>query len=417
MTKPTLTLVQSEEQTPKDLLMEIMREGARKMLIAALDAEVDEFISACKEARDERGHRLVVRNGRSKARDIVTPLGPIEVRAPRVNDKRRGADGERVGAFSSKILPPYLRKTKSVEELVPWLYLKGISTSDFPEALQALLGADVRGFSPNTIVRLKQVWEHEFRAWRRESMAGKRFVYFWADGVYFNIRLGEGERQCVLVIIGAREDGTKELVAMEDGVRESRLSWKSLLASLKERGLEAAPELAVGDGALGFWAALAEEFPGTRIQRCWVHKTANVLNALPKSQQVEAKNEIQEIWMAATKADAEKAFDHFEKRYGARYPKAVECLAKDRERLLTFYDFPAEHWKHLRTTNPIESTFATVRLRTYRTKGPGNGTAGLMMAFKLIQSASLKWRKLDGAVLLKEVAEKVEFVDGVKKAA
>lgn len=417
MTKPTLSVVQSEGQTAKDLLMELMREGARKMLAAALEAEVDEFVTALEQARDEQGRRLVVRNGHANAREIVTPLGPIEVKAPRVNDKRRGPDGRRMQGFSSQILPPYLRKTKNVEELVPWLYLKGISTSDFPEALQSLLGTDVRGFSANTVVRLKQVWEQEFRAWRKESMTDKRFVYFWADGVYFNIRLGEGQRQCVLVIIGVREDGTKELVAMEDGVRESKISWKSLLSSLKERGLKTSPELAVGDGALGFWAALAEEFPETRIQRCWVHKTANVLNALPRSQQVEAKNEIQEIWMAATKAEAEKAFNHFEKRYRAKYPKAVECLVKDRERLLTFYDFPAEHWKHIRTTNPIESAFATVRLRTYRTKGPGNGTAGLMMAFKLIQSASQKWRKLDGAVLLKEVAEKVEFVDGVKKAA
>jgi putative transposase len=417
MTKPILSVVGCEANVPKDLLMEIMREGARKMLIAALEAEVDDFISSCSGARDEGGRRLVVRNGHARPRDIITPLGPLEVQAPRVNDKRRGEDGERTKAFSSKILPPYLRKTKSVEDLVPWLYLKGISTSDFPEALQALLGDGVRGFSANTVVRLKQIWEQEFRTWRKESMQGKKYVYLWADGVYFNIRLGEGERQCVLVIIGVREDGTKELIAMEDGVRESRLSWKSLLASLKERGLESAPELAVGDGALGFWAALAEEFPETRIQRCWVHKTANVLNALPKSQQIEAKNELQEIWNSATKADAEKAFAHFEKRYRARYPKAVECLAKDRERLLTFYDFPAEHWRHLRTTNPIESTFATVRLRTYRTKGPGNATAGLMMAFKLIQSASRKWRKLNEAVLLKDVVEKIEFVDGLKKAA
>ncbi|MCA2959757.1 MAG: IS256 family transposase [Silvanigrellales bacterium] len=417
MTIPILSLVGSEANAPKDLLMEIMREGARKMLVAALEAEVEDFISSCADSRDERGKRLVVRNGHARARDIITPLGPLEVRTPRVHDKRRNEEGKKVSAFSSKILPPYLRKTKSIEDLVPWLYLKGISTSDFPEALQALLGDGVRGFSANTVVRLKQVWEQEFRSWRKESMQGKKFVYLWADGVYFNIRLGEGERQCVLVIVGVREDGTKELVAMEDGVRESRLSWKSLLASLKERGLEAAPEVAVGDGALGFWAALAEEFPQTRIQRCWVHKTANVLNALPKSQQVEAKSELQEIWNSATKADAEKAFAHFEKRYRSRYPKAVDCLAKDRERLLTFYDFPAEHWKHLRTTNPIESTFATVRLRTYRTKGPGNGTAELMMAFKLIQSAARRWRKLSEAVLLKDVIEKVEFVDGIKKAA
>lgn len=309
MTKPTLTLVKSEEPEAKDLLMEVLRAGARKMVITSLEAEVDDFIARFRDERDENGQRLVVRNGHAQERTLVTPLGPIELQAPRVRDRRQSVTD---GRFTSKILPPYLRKTKSMEELIPWLYLKGISTGDFPEALQALLGQNARGFSATTVVRLKQMWEQEFRGWRNRSLGGKRYVYFWADGVCFNIRLGDGEKQCLLVIMGALEDGTKELVAIEDGISESKLSWKSVLSSLKARGLSQGPELAIGDGALGFWAALAEEFPNARIQRCWVHKTANVLNALPKSQQTEAKHELQEIWMAATKKDAEKAFTHFE---------------------------------------------------------------------------------------------------------
>jgi transposase-like protein len=395
-------------------LDDILRDGARRALQAAIEREVEEYIERNSQHRDEHGHRLVVRNGHHPARKIQTGNGPIEVQQPRVNDKRVDEQGSRFH-FSSKILPPYLRKTKAIEELVPWLYLKGISTSDFPEAL-ACLGHDGSGLSATTVVRMKEIWQGEYENFSRRSMEGKRYVYLWADGIYFNIRLTD-DRPCVLVLMGALEDGTKELIAMIDGERESEQSWLELLVDAKSRGLTQAPMLATGDGALGFWKALRQVYPSTRHQRCWVHKTANVLNKLPRGQQVSAKNILHEIWMSATKEDATKAMEKFTATYQAKYPKAVECLLKDKEELLAFYDFPAEHWQHLRTSNPIESTFATVRLRTSKTKGAGSRTACLAMAFKLVESAQNHWRKLNGSALLPAVIAGMIFKDGTKIAA
>ena len=393
---------------------DILRDGARRALQSAIEREVQEYIDRHRDQRDVHGHRLVVRNGHHPKRMIQSGNGAIEVHQPRVNDKRFDEQGNRI-RFTSKILPPYLRKTRAIEELVPWLYLKGISTNDFPEAL-ACLGHDGSGLSATSIVRMKELWQGQYENFCRRSLAGKRYVYVWADGIYFNIRLTD-ERPCVLVLMGATEDGTKELIAMIDGQRESEQSWLELLLDVKHRGLIDAPLLATGDGALGFWKALAQVYPATQVQRCWVHKTVNVLDKLPKSQQPSAKSLLHEIWMAATRDDAFKAFDQFVATYQAKYPKAVECLAKDKQELLAFYDFPAEHWQHLRTTNPIESTFATVRLRTYKTKGAGSRVACLAMAFKLVESAQKHWRKLNGSTLLPEVIAGVLFKDGVKLAA
>ena len=331
-----------------------------------------------------------------------------------MNDKRVDEEGNRI-RFTSKILPPYLRKTKAIEELVPWLYLKGISTSDFPEAL-GCLGHDGSGLSPTTIVRMKEVWQGEYENFCRRSLRGKRYVYLWADGIYFNIRLTD-DRPCVLVLMGATDDGTKELIAMIDGQRESEQSWLELLLDAKSRGLTESPRLATGDGALGFWKALRQVYPATQQQRCWVHKTVNVLDKLPHGQQGSSKEMLHEIWMAATKQEALKALGKFAAAHQPKFPKATECVLKDKEELLAFYDFPAEHWAHLRTSNPIESTFATVRLRTYKTKGAGSRTACLAMAFKLVESAQNHWRKLNGSALLPEVIAGVIFKDGTKLAA
>ncbi len=402
-------------ETPKDVLSEVLRSGAQKMLAAALEAEVDAYLAEHASARDEAGHRQVVRNGRCPERTIQTGLGEVEVQRPRVDDRRVDDDGQRI-RFTSKILPPYLRRTKSIEELIPWLYLKGVSTGDFSEALAALLGQGAPGLSSSTVVRLKQVWETDFKEWNRRSLAGKRYVYIWVDGIHFNIRLEE-HRQCILVVMGATADGKKELLAVQDGYRESEQSWKELLLDLKSRGLSVDPELAVGDGALGFWKALPQVWPQTRVQRCWCHKTANVLNYLPKGEQPRAKDALHQIWMAAKRSEALRAFDLFIETYQAKFPKAPRCLAKDRDELLAFYDFPAEHWKHLRTTNVIESTFATVRLRTKRTKGSGSRVACLTMVFKLAQAAERKWRKLNGHRLLGDVIRGVQFKDGTKVAA
>jgi transposase-like protein len=314
------------------------------------------------------------------------------VKAPRTRDRDPEAPGGRI-RFTSSILPPYLRRSRSVEELLPWLYLKGISTGDFSEALAALLGPDAPGLAASTIGRLKTVWWDEYEAWRRRDLTARRYVYFWADGVYFSPRM-DRDKQCVLVIVGADAFGNKDMVTIVDGYRESAQSWRELLLDLKRRGLETGPELAIGDGALGFWKALREVYGQTREQRCWVHKTANVLNQMPKSLQAKAKSHLQDIWMAETKAEAQMAFDFFIQAYGVKYDRAVERLIKDRDRLLAFDYFPAEHWKHIRTTNPIESTFATVRLRTVKTKGCLNRKTALAMVFKLILSARRKWRKL-----------------------
>lgn len=315
--------------------------------------------------------------------------------------------------FTSKILPPYLRKTKAIEELIPWLYLKGISTNDFPEALAALVGVDAAGLSPSTITRLVESWQAEHQAWSTRSLEGQRYVYLWADGIHFNIRLQE-DRQCMLVLMGATPEGRKELIAIVDGHRESEESWKALLLDVKSRGLNIDPHLAIGDGALGFWKALPQVYPTTRTQRCWVHKMVNVLDKLPKRVQPQAKRMLHEIWMADTRADANRAFDLFLDTYRAKHPGATACLEKDREALLAFYDFPAEHWMHIRTTNPIENVFATVRLRTDKTKGSGSRVACLTMVFKLMQSASKRWRALNGSALIPDVIAGVQFTDGIK---
>ncbi len=401
---------------PRDVLQEILQQGAKKMLEAAIEDEVREYLAAHADQRDAAGCRLVVRNGHMPRRSIQTGLGPIEIRRPRVNDKRADEHGNRI-RFTSNILPPYLRRTKSINELIPWLYLRGISTGDFGQALQALLGPNAPGLSATNIVRMKASWQDEWKTWSSRSFESKRYVYVWADGVYFNIRLEDeaNRKQCILVLMGATADGKKELIAVTDGYRESEQSWRELLLDLKSRGLRIEPALAVGDGALGFWAALRKVWPTTREQRCWVHKTRNVLNKMPKGLREKAKAMLHDIWMAETKADANKAFDLFVKTFEAKYPKAAECLVKDRDVLLAFYDFPAEHWIHIRTTNPIESTFATVRLRTRRTKGCGSRTAGLTMVFKLTQCAERTWRRLNGATLLGEVIEGVKFIDGIKE--
>ena len=395
-------------EVPHDALTEILRAGAQKMLAAAIEREVASYVETREELTDDAGRRLVVRNGFLPEREILTGIGKVAVQQPRVRDRRPPDQRE---YFTPAVLPKYLRKTKSMEELIPWLYLKGISTNDFPEALQALLGADAKGLSASTITRLKSVWEEEYADWSKRSLAGKRYVYLWADGIYCNVRL-EDDRQYLPVLMGATADGTKELIAVVDGVRESELSWKEVLLSLKSRGLEHAPELAIGDGALGFWKALREVFPETREQRCTVHKTANVLNKLPRSIQPQAKRALHDIWQAPARAEADKAFDLFLDTFEAKYPQAATCLEKDRTELLAFYDFPAENWCHIRTTNPIESTFATIRLRQRKTRGCGSAKASLTMMFKLAQSAAKGWRKLRGHTHLKDLLRGVRFIDG-----
>ena len=382
------------------------------MLAQAIEAEVSLHIEAHAHLTDASGRRRIVRHGHLPDRDVQTGIGAVSVRRPRVRDRAPDAAGGRI-RFTSAILPNYLRRAKSIEALLPWLYLKGIFSGDFSEALAALLGPDAPGLPSSTISGLKSFWWEEYEAWQRRDLSARRYVYFWADGVYFTPRM-DHDQQCILVIIGADALGNKDIVGLSDGYRESTQSWKELLLDLKHRGLEQGPELAVGDGAMDFWAALHEVFGETREQRCWVHKTANVLNQMPKSLQPKAKGHLQDIWMAETKADAEKAFDFFVSAYGVKYDKAVVRLTKDRERLLTFYDFPAEQWKHVRTTNPIESSFATVRLRTIKTKGCLSRKTALAMTFKLILSAKRKWRKLNGANQLPELIRGVPFKDGIK---
>ena len=402
--------------TAADVMTQVLREGAQRMLAQAIEAEVASYIDAHAHITDEHGHRQIVRNGHLPAREILTGVGAIQVMQPRVHDRRPPQERER---FRSSILPPYLRKTRAVEELIPWLYLKGVSTGDFSEALAALVGTNAAGLSASTITRIKDIWQGEYKQWESRSLAGKHYVYIWADGVYFNIRLEDegNDRQCILVLLGATADGKKELIAVADGYRESKQSWCELLRSCIARGLDKPPRMAIGDGALGFWAAVREVWPSVDEQRCWVHKTANVLNAMPKHLHERAKRMLHDIWMAETRAEAGKAFDLFIETYQAKYAKACECLSKDRDVLLKFYDYPAEHWLHLRTTNPIESVFATVRLRHRKTKGSGSRIACLTMVWKLMQSASKRWRSLHGSKLLPDVIAGVRYADGLKQAA
>ena len=413
MKKDTVVELKKPEETFQDALTEILKSGAQGLIKQAVEAEFEDFMSKHEQLVDEQGRRRIVRNGHLPEREITTQLGSVNVQVPRCKDKDSGKKNEKV-RFASSLVPPYLKRTKQLDEFLPLLYLKGISTGDFKETLSALLGSNAKGLSPSTICRLKQEWEQELESWEQRNLSSKHYVYFWADGVYFKARLEES-KQCILVIVGALEDGTKELVAMWDGYRESEQSWMELLLDLKKRGLTRPPKLAVGDGALGFWNALSKVFGKTRVQRCWLHKTSNILNKLPKGVQERAKQHIHEIWMAETKEDSEKAFDYFIKAYEAKYPKAAKCLGKDRDELLAFYDFPAEHWVHIRTTNPIESTFATVRQRTYKTKNCLSRNTMLTMVFKLIMSAQKRWRKLNGSKHLADVIEGVNFVDGIKR--
>ena len=394
-----------------DPLTEVLRDGARALLAQAVEAEVAALLSLHADKLTEDGRQRLVRHGHLPEREIMTGIGPVAVRGPRVRD-RVGEGSERI-RFSSAILPPYARRSKSLEVLIPILYLKGVSTGDFEEALSALLGKEAGGLSASTIGRLKEVWSEEHARWSKRDLSVKRYVYFWVDGIHVQARL-EDAAQCLLVIIGATPEGKKELVGLIDGVRESAQSWKELLLDLKRRGLAIGPELAVADGALGFWQAIEEVWPTTRGQRCWVHKTANVLNKLPKSQQSKAKRALQEIWMAESKKDALAAFDAFVETWSVKYDKAAECLIKDRDALLAFYDFPAEHWKHLRTTNVIESSFATVRHRTVRSKGCLSNKTALAMIFKLAEAAERSWRRLDGHNQLPKIILGVRYADGIE---
>jgi len=395
----------SGRETVRDELTDLIRDGARKLIGEALEAEVSELLSSLGERRDRFGRAAVVRNGYQPVRDIQTGIGAVTVKVPKLRSR-----DERPVSFHSALVPPYVRKTARLEAALPWLYLKGISSGEMAPALEVLVGAQAKGLSASTVSRLKQQWREDYESWRHRQLDRDRWVYIWADGIYSGLR-AERQRLCALVIVGVNERGEKHFLAIEDGIRESTQSWREVLLDLKSHGLKA-PELAVGDGALGFWAALEEVFPATRQQRCWMHKTGNVLNALPKSVQPKAKSALHDIWQAATREDAERAFDQFIVTYEAKYPKATNCLLKDRDSLLTFYDFPAVHWQHLRTTNPIESTFATIRHRTTRTKGCVTRDSMLHMMFKLGQCAEKNWRRLRGFKYLAKVIEGVRFVNG-----
>ncbi|WP_425824646.1 IS256 family transposase [Streptomyces fractus] len=405
-----LTVVTEDGSTRGgSLIDEIVREGARRMLAAALEAEVDAYIAELADERDERGRRLVVRNGHHQPRNVTTAAGTVEVKAPRVNDKRIDEETGERKRFSSAILPPWARKSPKISEVLPLLYLHGLSSGDFVPALEQFLGSSA-GLSPATVTRLTAQWQADHKTFSERDLSATDYVYVWADGIHLRIRLEEA-KAAVLVVMGVRADGTKELIAMADGYRESSESWASLMRDCQRRGMRA-PVLAVGDGALGFWHALNEVFPETRHQRCWVHKTANCLDSLPKSAQPAAKKAIQDIYNAEDKEHAAAAVKAFAKQYGAKFPKAVKKIVDDEDQLLAFYDFPAEHWIHLRTTNPIESTFATVRLRTKVTKGAGSRAAALAMVFKLVESAQARWRAVNAPHLVALVRAGAHFERG-----
>ena len=395
-----------------DPLTDVLRTGARRLLGQAVEAEVEAFLALMSTWRLADGRARFVRHGHGPERTIQTGIGPVEVHRPKVRD-RGATSGEERLRFSSTILPKWARRSPSLDALLPVLYLRGVSTGDFREALSALLGPDAPNLSPSVIARLKSEWQAEYDAWSKRDMSDRRYLYIGADGIYLQARM-EPRAECMLVIVGAAPDGRKERLGFQVGVRESTQSWHELLVDLKARGLTTAPELATGDGALGFWKALEKAFPSTRHQRCTVHKTANVLNKVPKSIQPQVKQDLSEVWHAPDKAAADQAIDTFAAKYGAKYEKAVECLTKDRERLLTFFDFPAEHWSHLRSTNPIESIFATVRHRTVRTKGTLSQQTAKLMVFKLVAQAAKTWRRLKGENQLLKVAEGVRFADGVE---
>ncbi|GHV45944.1 IS256 family transposase [Synergistales bacterium] len=386
-----------------------MRDGARELIFNAVQAELENFLEGYSSLLTADGKKAIVRNGFLPQRKIQTGIGDIEVQVPKVRDRTNGGV-----KFNSALLPPYLKRTKSVEEMLPWLYLKGVSTGDYQEALGSLLGENASGLSANTVSRLKSKWGDEYNEWRRCDLADKKYVYWWADGIYSKVRMDD--KLCLLVIIGATEDGKKELLAVEDGFRESCESWSALLTDLRNRGLKEGAKLAIGDGALGFWKALTMAYPETEHQRCWVHKTANVLNKLPKSMQDIVKSSLHDIWMAPSKEEAEKAFDLTLEKYGAKYSGAMECLKKDRDEMLAFYNFPAEHWVHIRTSNPIESAFSTIRLRSAKTRNCGSRETTLTMMFKLAQSAEKGWKRLKGSKLLRDVIMGVRFKDGIRES-
>lgn len=392
---------------PENPLNELLKQGAQQLLAQAIEAEVQVLLEQL-SALQVNGKQGVVRNGYLPERRLQTGLGDIPVKVPKVRD--RTGSGIK---FNSKLVPPYLKRTKNIEELVPWLYLRGISTGDMQPALESLLGKEAKGLSANSVSRLKQQWEAEYEQWRKRDLSKRRYVYVWADGVYSKVRMDD--KLCLLVVIGVDDTGHKEVLTVVDGYRESEASWLEVLTQLQSQGMTIAPELAIGDGALGFWNAVTKFWPTTRHQRCWVHKTANILNKVPKSVQPRMKESLQDIWMAETRDEAYKAFRLFEQRYGAKYPKATECLVKDKDEMLAFYDFPAEHWAHVRTTNPIESMFATVRLRTNKTKSCGSRKTTLAMAFKLMKTAESNWRRLRGFKLLADVIKGVKFQDGIRE--
>ena len=400
-----LEVTSTPTKVSSDPLTDLLRDGARTLIGAAVEAELESMLQQYQDLKLPDGKRAVVRNGYLPERTIQTGVGDVSVQVPKVRD--RSDSGIK---FNSNLLPPYLKRSKSMEELIPWLYLRGISTGDFQEALGALVGPDARGLSANTISRLKADWIDEHNEWRNRDLSQKRYVYLWADGIYSKVRMDD--KLCLLVIIGVNEHGHKELLAVEDGYRESSESWLEVLTKLRQRGLTTSPKLAIGDGAMGFWNAISKAYPDCKHQRCWVHKTANVLSKVPKSLQPKIKEALHDIWMAPTKDEAEKAFDNTVACYEAKYPKAMNCLTKDREEMLAFYDFPAEHWVHIRTTNPIESTFATVRLRTKRSKSCGVRNTTLAMVFKLMQTAQKNWRRFKGFGKLALVINNVQFVDG-----
>ncbi len=393
----------------QDPLTELLRVGAERLLCQAVEQELEAFLERFTGQVDGQGRAAVARNGHLPAREILTGIGPVKVQVPKV----RSRTGTPV-VFRSAWVPPYVRKAKAVEAALPWLYLKGISTGQMQEALAVLVGPEAKGLSAPVVSRLKAQWQAEYAAWRVRRLDQDRWVYVWADGIYSGLR-AESQKLCVLVVIGVNERGEKHFLALEDGVRESTQSWREVLLKLKARGLTQAPRLAVGDGALGFWAALAEVYPETCAQRCWVHKTANVLNYLPKSVQPKAKQALQEIWMAPSRVQAERAWALFVNTYQTKYPKATECLMKDRDALLAFYDFPAEHWPHIRTSNPIESSFATIRHRTDQTQGCGSRKTVLTMIFKLGQCAEQRWRRIRGFHHLAKVITGVRFNDGIEE--
>lgn len=403
-------VVAFERPEETDPLLALCREGARKMIAAAIEAELETFMEGFADRRLDDGKPAVIRNGFQPEREIQTGVGPVTVKVPKV----RARDGEPV-SFRSALVPPYVRKARSLETAIPWLYLKGVSSGEMASALEVLVGPDAKGLSASTVSRLKADWSKEYDAWRSRDVSRDHWVYWWVDGIHSGLRMSE-DKLCALVVIGVNERGQKEFLAIEDGVRESTQSWREVLLSLKARGLTRPPKLAVGDGAMGFWAALDEVYPNTRHQRCWCHKTANVLNYLPKQSQAKAKSMLHDIWQAETREHAQNAFDLFVASYEPKYPKATNCLQKDRESLLAFYDFPAKHWQSLRTTNPIESTFGTIRHRTRRSKGCLTRDGMLHMMFKLGMSAEKSWRRLRGFDYLAKVIRGVKFINGEEQA-